>query len=234
MRRGRLPVEALRPYLLEVPAPFQATPDKMRAAEVSPLPHGRGSETSWRDIFGNDLAVEIEVGCGKGLFLVTAGQANPRTNFLGIEKERKYALYTAARIAKRALGNVKVACSEARWFLDQFVADASVAAIHIYFPDPWWKTKHRKRRLLTAEFAGQCARVLNPGGRLHVVSDVAEYFAQTAQMIEQTKVFQRLPSSDPDAPRHDMDYLTNFERKYSKEGRPIYRGIWAATTNSRY
>ncbi|MCI0379085.1 MAG: tRNA (guanosine(46)-N7)-methyltransferase TrmB [Gemmataceae bacterium] len=229
MRRGRLPLEALRPYLVEVPAPFRAAPVRKRVTEGAPLPHGRGSDITWRDIFGNDLPVEIEVGCGKGLFLVTAGRAEPKTNFLGIEKERKYALYTAARIAKRALGNVKVACSEARWFLDQYVADASVAAMHIYFPDPWWKTKHRKRRLLTSEFAAECARVLNQDGRLHVVSDVAEYFSRTAEVIDQLKVFQRLVSSDPVLPRHDMDYLTNFERKYSKEGRPIYRGSWAAT-----
>src|SRR5262249_23544597 len=131
----------------------------------------------WSLVFGNANPVEIEVGFGKGLFLVNAGAAWPQTNFFGIEIERKYTLFTATRLAKRGLRNVKVAAYDARQFLCEFVGSASIGAIHVYFPDPWWKNRHRKRRLLTESFAAECARVLVPGGRLHLVSDVQEYFA---------------------------------------------------------
>lgn len=211
MRRAvRLPLEALQPYLLET-----------RDRPPGPI--------HWQEVFGNDEPVEIEVGFGKGMFLLAAAQERPTTNFLGIEIERPFQLYVANRVAKRSLTNVRLACADARLFLRDYVADGSVAAIHVFFPDPWWKTRHRKRRLFTAEFAASCARVLGDGGKLHVVSDVAEYFAEIERLAAGQPALRALPLAEPGQPRHDMDYLTNFERKYRKEGRLICRGAWIAT-----
>jgi tRNA (guanine-N7-)-methyltransferase len=175
----------------------------------------------WRTIFGNDHPVEIEVGFGKGLFLLTQGAARRDTNFLGIEIERKYTLLTATRLARENLPNVKLACTDARWFLQERIAPASVSALHIYFPDPWWKTRHRKRKLFTRDFAERCVRALQPGGRLHFVTDVAEYFAETIEMLKEVAVLNALPT-----PASDTEYLTNFERKYRLEGRPIHRALY--------
>jgi len=217
MRRGaRLPEEELAPYLIEVEKPIGPAPAV--AFERQPL--------HWPHVFDNSNPVEIEVGFGKGLFLLNAGQTRPQTNFLGIEIERKYTLYTATRLAKRELPNVKVSACDALWFLNTLVADNSVAAMHVYFPDPWWKNRHRKRRLFTEAFAVQCARVLSVGGHLHLVSDVQAYFEESARMIARLHVFTPLPSPDVKDPEHEMDFLTNFERKYRREGRPIYRGVW--------
>jgi tRNA (guanine-N7-)-methyltransferase len=232
MRRGaRLALEELAPYLLEVspraagsPCPLDAesahnhAPDQQEATATSPL--------AWSSIFGNTNPVEIEVGFGKGLFLVTAGSARPDTNFFGIEIERKYALFTATRLAKRGLPNVKVASCDARWFLAECVPAESVAALHIYFPDPWWKNRHRKRRLLTEPFVAECARVLQKGGRLHLVSDVEDYFAGSTDMIARLGSLMPLPPPEAKSPEHEMDFLTNFERKYRRAGKPIYRGQW--------
>lgn len=216
MRRGpRLPVEDLQPYLWAVHVP--RGPAQPQAAP-SPL--------NWTHVFGNNLPVEIEVGFGKGLFLLNAGRDRPHVNFFGIEIERKYALFTATRLAKNNLRNVKVATCDAHWFLREHVAAESVAAIHVYFPDPWWKTRHRKRRLFTRAFAEQCVRVLRVDGRLRLASDVEAYFTETARMLEQFSALAPLPQLEVRAPSHDLDYLTNFERKYRKEGRPIYRGMW--------
>jgi tRNA (guanine-N7-)-methyltransferase len=199
-------LEQLGPYLLEVPDP--------------PRP------LDWSAVFGNDHPVEVEVGCGKGLFLLTASQACPEVNFLGVEIVRKYQLFTATRLAKRDLRNVRVARSDARVFLRDCVALGSLQAIHVYFPDPWWKKRHLKRRVFTAEFALQCERVLKPGGHLYVVTDVEEYFGvMTALLAEQTKL-RRLPAPELKEPVHDLDYLTNFERKFRKEGRPIHRAVY--------
>jgi tRNA (guanine-N7-)-methyltransferase len=193
----RLPLERLEPYLYEPPQ----TPAAL----------------AWKDIFGNDAPVEIEVGFGKGLFLLTAGQARPDVNFFGIEIERKYQLFTANRVAKRVLANVRLACTDARAFLRDRVPMESVQAIHVYFPDPWWKQRHRKRRLFTAEFAAACATVLRRGGRLDVMSDVADYFSIITGLLEQQPRLRSLPATE-----RAGDYRTNFERKYRLAGKPIY------------
>jgi tRNA (guanine-N7-)-methyltransferase len=207
----RPPLAELQPYLLDVPHPRSATP---LATGAAPL--------DWRAVFGNDQPVEIEVGFGKGLFLLNQGQARPQVNFLGIEIERKYVLFTAARLDKRRLTNVRLACTDARWLLRERLATASVAAVHVYFPDPWWKQRHRKRRVFTPEFAAEIARVLTPGGRLHFVSDVAAYFEESLQMLAAQGNLQPLANAEPVLP----EYLTNFERKYRQEGRPIYRALY--------
>ena len=119
MRRvRRLPLENLEPYLLSLPDP--------------PAP------IDWPALFGNNHPVELEVGFGKGLFLLTAALANPDVNFVGVEVVRKYQLFTATRLAKRQVPNVRLACADARLFLRDCVAAASVQAVHVYFPDPWW------------------------------------------------------------------------------------------------
>jgi tRNA (guanine-N7-)-methyltransferase len=202
----RLPPEALQPYLLPFPDP------------PAPL--------DWRAVFGNDRPVELEVGFGKGLFLLTAAQARPDVNFAGVEIDRKYQLFTATRIAKRGLANVRVACGDGRLFVAACVAPGSLRAVHVYFPDPWWKKRHQKRRLFTAEFAAAGARALALGGQFHVATDVADYAAVIAALLDARPELVRRPPPEPAAAAHDMDYLTNFERKFRKEGRPIYRMLY--------
>src|SRR5262249_4529201 len=168
----------------------------------------------WQHVFGNAHPVEIEVGFGKGLFLLTASQTRADVNFLGIEIERKYTLYTATRLAKRNAGNVRLVCGDARTFFRDRVPAASVQAVHVYFPDPWWKQRHRKRRVFTPEFAQECGRVLASGGRLHVATDVEEYFHEIRALLAAQPRLQEAPPPAESQPRHDLDYLTNFERKY--------------------
>src|SRR5262249_23458445 len=158
----RVPLEQLQPVLLDLLTPADPAQPPERI--------------DWRAVFGNDLPVELEVGFGKGLFLLTAAQQCPDINFAGIEIEKKYVLFSATRMVKRKLGNVRLAHGDARSILHERVADASLQAVHVYFPDPWWKKRHHKRRVFTEEFVAQCARVLKPGGKLHVVTDVEEYF----------------------------------------------------------
>ena len=207
MRRAkRLPLEELAPYLLEVPeAP---------------------ARLDWHHVFNNDHPVELEVGFGKGLFLLNASQACPNVNFLGIEILRKYQLYAATRFAKRGLKNVRLVKADAREFLRDYVSDESFQAIHVYFPDPWWKKRHIKRRLFMADFAVQCERTLQTGGRVYIVTDVRDYFAVITELLQQHTRLKLLSPPDPKEPSHDLDYLTNFERKFRMEGRAIYRGVY--------
>jgi tRNA (guanine-N7-)-methyltransferase len=205
-RSRRLPLEELAPYLLHTP-------------QTAELLH-------WRTVFQNDHPVEIEVGFGKGLFLLSAAQAASCRNFLGIEILRKYQLFTATRMAKRGLRNVRLALGDARVFLRDRVPSTSVEAVHVYFPDPWWKNRHSKRRLFTPDFAVQCERVLSVSGRLHVITDVETYFATITNLVTQHTRLGRQPIADMPEPLHDLDYRTNFERKFRKEGWPIFRALY--------
>lgn len=218
-RRLHLPLEELAPYLLEGCGTGRAGSVRDGQSDAS----ASGAPFDWRQVFGNDHPVELEVGFGKGLFLLTAAQAHPEINFAGVEIVRKYQLFAATRFAKRGLRNARVACADVRLFLPRCVVAASLQAVHVYFPDPWWKKRHRKRRVFTAAFVADCLRVLRPGGQLHAVTDVEEYGAVMSALLAEQPAFRPLPPPSEKDPAHDLDYLTNFERKFRKQGKPIYR-----------
>ena len=116
----------------------------------------------WSAIFGNDQPVELEVGSGKGLFLANAARANPAHNFVGVELARKYARLAAERLAKLGISNARVWPGDAD-ILARRVPDVSLRAVHVYFPDPWWKKRHKKRRVFTDGLVDQIERVIVPG-----------------------------------------------------------------------
>ena len=224
MRKPRkLSPEELAPFTWELPKElFGRWGDPTRAGVAVP----DYPRIDWALLFGNTNPVEIEVGFGKGLFLVTNGTAHPDRNYFGIEIIRKYQLYATSRLALRKLTNVRTCCADAKLVLDRFVPPASVSAVHVFFPDPWWKSRHKKRLLFTPEFAEIVRSVLRPGGRLHFVTDVADYFEWVMGTLASVRGFRRLPPPSETVPEHGMDYLTNFERKFRLEGRPIYRSLF--------
>lgn len=184
---------------------------------------GRAAPLDWLEVFGNDRPVELEVGSGKGLFLVNAATARPDHNFLGIELAKKYAYKSAERIAKLSLTNVRVYPGDGCQLLAEFVPEGSLAAVHVYFPDPWWKRRHKKRRVFTESFVASVQRGLRTGGELQLATDVEEYFTVMRHLVSQFDQFVEQPLPEPQEPTHGFDYLTNFERKYRIEGRPIHR-----------
>ncbi|MFV2069102.1 MAG: tRNA (guanosine(46)-N7)-methyltransferase TrmB [Pirellulales bacterium] len=175
------------------------------------------------DLFPVTAPLEVEVGSGKGLFLVRAAVQRPSHNFLGIELARRYAALTASRLARRDLPNAMVAAVDARRLFAERLADRSAVAVHVYFPDPWWKKRHHKRRLMEASFLVDVQRVLQPGGTLHFWTDVEAYFHEA---VEQIAIHTRLdgPHEEPESiPDDDMDYQTHFERRMRKAGLPVFR-----------
>ncbi|QEL20389.1 tRNA (guanosine(46)-N7)-methyltransferase TrmB [Limnoglobus roseus] len=225
MRKPRkMTAEETAPYIWELPPDLYGRwGDPTKAADAPPV---EMTPIDWPQLFGNANPVEIEVGFGKGLFLITSATAHPERNYFGIEIVRKYQLYAATRIAGRRMPNVKTSCADAKLVLDRFVPPGSVSVVHVFFPDPWWKTRHKKRLLFTPEFAALVHRVLIPGGRLHFVTDVQDYFEWVTGTLVATPGFRPLPPPQESAPTHDLDYLTNFERKFRQQGLPIYRSLY--------
>jgi tRNA (guanine-N7-)-methyltransferase len=177
----------------------------------------------WSSVFGDGKAVELEIGSGKGLFLLNAARSEPGVCYLGIELSRKYARLAAERLAKAELANAKVWCGDARIVLDRVVPAQSLRGVHVYFPDPWWKTRHKKRRVFTGDLVRAIERALAAGGHLSVASDVAEYFGAIRRLIGAGGRFQEVEIAARGDPAYPLDYLTHFERKYRLEGRQIYQ-----------
>lgn len=176
-----------------------------------------------QSLFDRPMPLEVELGSGKGLFLASAAAANPDRGYLGLEVARKYAVFAAARLAKRQLTNACVAHGDGLQVFRERIAANSLAAIHVYFPDPWWKARHRKRRVLNAAFLADVQRTLEPGGRLHFWTDVQEYFETSLELIASATHLTG-PLAVPEAmAEHDLDYRTHFERRMRQHGLPVYR-----------
>ncbi|TWT84377.1 tRNA (guanine-N(7)-)-methyltransferase [Planctomycetes bacterium CA13] len=177
-----------------------------------------------QSLFANDQPLEIEVGSGKGLFLTNASSATPKHNFLGIEIQSKCAEHAAGRLAKAKLANAIMVSGNAEPLFAERVPVESLAAVHVYFPDPWWKKKHRKRRVLNETSIVNYATAIAPGGRLHFWTDVLDYFEDTVEMIAELAPHLGVPIPEEEIEaEHDLDYRTHFERRSRKHHIPVYR-----------
>ncbi|MBN2490281.1 MAG: tRNA (guanosine(46)-N7)-methyltransferase TrmB [Planctomycetes bacterium] len=166
--------------------------------------------------------VELEIGCGKGEFLVAAAARWPGTLFVGVEIARKYFLKTAARIHRAGLENARVLWMDSALLLDRWIAPVSLRAVHVYFPDPWPKRRHHKRRVVSPRFAAAVARTLRPGGSLYLLTDDAPVFAAACEVLGQAGGLapQTFDAGAPSRPR------TGYEEKWRREGRTIFAARW--------
>ena len=182
------------------------------------------------ELFGRRAPLEVEVGSGKGLFLRSASVDRPDVDFLGIEISRKYARFAAAGLAKRSIGNAIVVVGDAIQIFAEILADESLAAVHVYFPDPWWKKRHKKRRVMQEPLVPDIQRTLRPGGSLHFWTDVEEYFHTSLQVLaEKTQLEGPLQVAEPTS-QHDMDYRTHFERRTRMQAQTVYRSEFRKRT----
>jgi len=175
----------------------------------------------WAELFGNDHPVEMEIGMGKGTFITEQAKARPDVNFFGIEWARWYWRYCSDRLRRNQCLNARTVRAEANFFLSEFVQDQSLSVLHVYFPDPWPKTRHHKRRLIQEPFLRQVERILVPNGQLRIVTDHQEYFEQIEPIVKNSKL-KVIDYSRPGSANEGEFVGTNFERKYRREGRPFY------------
>jgi tRNA (guanine-N7-)-methyltransferase len=166
------------------------TPAQLRAlGELWPrygIPEGQ-APLDWPSVFGRRAPVILEIGFGNGEALAAAAAAHPENNYLGIEVHRPGAGSLLRRIEVGTLSNVRVLLGDASEILAQRIPDASLAAVHLFFPDPWPKKRHHKRRLVQPEFAALVARKLEAGGYFHLATDWPAYAEHMAAVLSRTE-----------------------------------------------
>jgi tRNA (guanine-N7-)-methyltransferase len=174
-------------------------------------------------IFGRHGPVHIEIGSGKGTFLLSQATSQPGDNFLGIEWARKYYRYAVDRIGRWGLTNVRIIRTDATGFLADSVPDDSVDCFHIYFPDPWPKKRHHKRRFICSANLEHLIRCLKTAGQLRIATDHPDYFEQIKMVLaDRSDALEEIDFTKPAGAESGEWVGTNFERKYIKDKRPIY------------
>lgn len=184
-------------------------------------------------LFARPAPLEIEVGSGKGMFLVTASAERPGHNFLGCEIARNYARLAAARLVRAGRNNAVVLQGDALRLFRELLPDACAVAVHVYFPDPWWKQRHRKRRVMKPEFLADVERVLEPGGSLHFWTDVQEYFDTTLTLLAESTGLLGPFEVAPRPAENEFDYRTHFERRMRMVNLPVFRAEFRRRTDSQ-
>lgn len=176
-------------------------------------------------LFERTGPVELEIGSGKGTFLVEQAKAFPDTNFFGVEWANKFYKYAVDRMERWGLSNVRMIRTDAALLIRDHIPDASLQMFHLYFPDPWPKKRHHKRRFFWDENLAQVHRILAPRGIVNVATDHENYFEQmtdVADRADQAGLFETVDFTRPAGAR-DGEYVgTNYERKYIIEGRQTY------------
>lgn len=172
-----------------------------------------------RRLFGREVPLEVEVGSGKGRFLLEWAAAHPEVGLVGVERARKYFVLAGTRVARRGLSNVRLVHTTAEDLLFRCLAPASVAAVHIYFPDPWPKKRHHKRRFFRPDNLARVAEVLQPGGLLRIKTDHEEYAALIGRQLVSQPLL--VPAAVEEAFAEVPP--TSFEIKYGREQRQVFR-----------
>lgn len=170
--------------------------------------------------------VEIEIGPGKGAFVLAATASKPDTFLLGIEAAHGYAELAAARLLQAGRRNGLLLVDNGKLFLQDRVADGALAAVHVYFPDPWPKRRHAGRRFFTADVPAVLARVLRADGCCYVATDNPAYAGQIVRVLGSAAAFARDEAEEARVQQLGPGHAftpTNFERKYVEQGRVIRR-----------
>ena len=169
-----------------------------------------------------DAPFELEIGSGKGTFLLQEAPAHPGTNFLGIEYAGEFYRYAADRLRRAGVGNVQMLYADATEFVTHWLADGCCRVVHLYFSDPWPKARHHKRRVVQDATLAEVRRVLAPGGELRLVTDHDDLWAWYEEHAARNgHLFERLAFERPASAADGEVVGTNFERKYRREGRPF-------------
>jgi tRNA (guanine-N7-)-methyltransferase len=176
---------------------------------------------AWDRLYAVTRAVEVELGCGDGGFLVEAARAHPHLNYLGIERLLGRIRKVDRKGRRLGLDNLRAVRIEAAYCLQYLLPALSVRALHVYFPDPWPKAKHQRHRLINTSFPGLARRVLVSGGRVYLRTDDEAYYRQMRAVFGADPGFREVTT-----PSGLAGITTDFEREYVAAGRAIFRAAY--------
>ena len=178
---------------------------------------------SWNQVFGNDNPIQIEVGMGKGRFIMELAKQNPDINYIGIERYSSVLLRGLQKRAQLELNNIYFMCIDAKNMADYF-APGEVDKIYLNFSDPWPKDRHAKRRLTSTRFLERYDNILTPEGRVMFKTDNKDLFDFSLEQVEEAGWILENHTYD----LHHSEYnegnvMTEYEEKFSAKGNPICR-----------
>jgi tRNA (guanine-N7-)-methyltransferase len=172
-------------------------------------------------IFPTQQPLEVELGCGDASFLVEYAGRHPERNFIGVERLLGRLRKLDRKGRRAGLSNLRGVRIECSYFLEWLLPPASVSALHVYFPDPWPKKKHRRHRLVNERFPAVARRALAPGGVVYLRTDDADYFAQMKAVFAQASGFCEI-----ETPAALAELLTDFEREFQARGVATLRAAY--------
>ena len=169
----------------------------------------------WTDLFPVAQPIEVELGSGDGSFLLEHARQHPERNFVGVERLLGRLRKLNRKGVRAGFRNLRLIRLEAAYLVEYLLPPASVHALHLYFPDPWPKRKHRNRRLVNETLVNAARRALVPGGTVYLRTDDAAYFAQMQAVFGTSAAF-----IETETPKVLRAILTDFERDFHAQGRP--------------
>ena len=201
------------------------TPDQREMYKVQFAEKGLtldGGMLDYSQVFGNDNPVVLEVGFGMGSSLVEMCQANPHLNYIGIEVHTQGVAKLLRDSADAGVENIRAYEFDAIEILAHCIPDNSLQGMQLFFPDPWHKARHNKRRILTGEFAETMRQKLKVGGEFHMATDWEHYAEQMLEVMEAAPGYENIVDKGTYHPRPDFRPLTKFEKRGEKLG----HGVW--------
>lgn len=174
------------------------------------------------EIFGRDAKTVLEIGFGNGASLAQMARANPELNYIGIEVHRPGVGNLLLQIEQDHIQNVRVICADAVEVLEQMIPDASLHRVQLFFPDPWHKKKHHKRRIVQPRFVELLRQKLKVGGVFHMATDWQDYAEHMLAVMSAAEGFVNQASAGEYARRPDYRPLTKFEQR----GQRLGHGVW--------
>lgn len=174
------------------------------------------------EVFGRRAPTVLEIGFGMGDSLATMAAAAPEKNFIGVEVHSPGVGRLMHLIDESGIENLRAYCDDAVEVLERCIADESLSRVQVYFPDPWHKKRHHKRRLIQPEFVQLLRKKLQPGGVIHLATDWENYAEHMMEVMSAAPGFTNCEGEDQFAPRPDYRPVTKFERR----GERLGHGVW--------